>query len=210
MDDQIIIDLGGTPPTPEGADAERKAAEVREYNRDRKRAQRAREKAAREAEEALERLKEACIGPSPEELGAEQQRQRLWRDSLLIDELAQPIRPDTADEDGESYWATCVAPEIELFLDEHQRASGGLWEQFYYQLSETAAGKRVLEFFGVQPLDLSAPVTKEHKYYWVLIQQISGPPIPVFVNMSQAKREAVTALHGVWLTNRAARKDWRP
>lgn len=214
-----------TDPTPEEAQrieaveetrlaADAKLEAKRAYDRERQRAKRQRDREARQADEVAERLREARTEQAAhsEQATLEQERQRRARNANIVAELAKPIQPDTVDEDGNSYWATCVQPEIEAFIDEHQRASGGSWEQFLFRLSESTAGHAVLGFYGVQPLDVpvGGRVSSDSPYFLTLVQQPSGPPLPVFINLTPEERAAIAALHEVWLANREAKKDWKP
>jgi hypothetical protein len=213
MTDQII-DQGGTPPTAEETDRTAAIEARREADRLRKRAQRAREKEARQAEEVTERIREARTEQAAQSQQAtlEEERQRRLRAQHIVSELSELPRPDTVDEDGDSYWAVCVQPEIEIFLDEHQRASAGSWEQFLFELSASQAGRRVLEFYGVEPLDIphGGRVSPGSPFFLTLVQQPSGPPFPVFINLTPGERAAISALHEIWLATRQAKKDWKP
>ena len=193
---------GATPPTPEEA-ARIAAVDARRIaDRDRKRVQRAREKAARESSPAFQkRIREESLA----EITRRQAQERREREALIWGELTPPIQPDEPIEGtGESYWKWFLG-ELEIYIDEQARGAAGSWELFYYRLSETTAGNRVLEFFGVEPLD-----TNDGKFYLALVHQPSGPPVPVFTNLTPEERDAVTALHQVWHMNRKAKKDWKP
>jgi hypothetical protein len=213
MTDQIINEEG-TPPSAE-EQARMAAVEARrEADRLRKRAQRQRDREARQADEVAERIREARTeqAAQSEQATAQREQERRARNANIVAELADPIQPDTVDEDGNSYWATCVQPEVESFIDEHQRASGGSWEHYLFELSSSQAGRAVLRFYGVEPLDipLGGFVHSGHKFFWTLQQRPSGPPLPAFVNLTPEERTAISALHEVWLANREAKKDWRP
>jgi hypothetical protein len=208
MEDQIKNE-GGTPPTPEEA-ARIAAVEARRIaDRDRKRDQRAREKLARESAPGFQkRLRDE----SEAEATRRQAYDRRQREILIVSELTLPISPDEelAETPGKSYWLDYFLPELEIFIAENQRASAGSWELFYYWLSETDAGRRVLEFYGVPPLAIPDVMLSDHKYYWTLVHQPNGGPIPVFVNLTPEERDAVAALKQVWDAGRKARQGWKP
>jgi hypothetical protein len=208
MEDQIKTE-GGTPPTPEEA-ARIAAVEARRIaDRDRKRDQRAREKLARESTPGFQkRLRDE----SEAEATRRQTQERLGRESLILAELSQPISPDEelSEAPGKSYWLDYFLPELEIFITENQRASAGSWEQFYYRLSETEAGRRTLEFYGVPLLAIPDVILSDHKFHWALVHQPSGGPIPVFVNLTPEERDTVAALKQVWDAGRKARQGWKP
>jgi hypothetical protein len=195
------------------AEAEREAAERREYNRIKKAESRAREKAERQrAIESAPGYHQKLAEVNIEAVTLRETQIRRGRDLMLAGELsANPIQKDELI-DGESYWASYVQPEIEIFIDEQERKACGSWEHFYFWMSsdETRAGRKVLEFFGVEPLDLSG-MNADHKFYLTFVHNSEGgPPVPTFVNLSPEERDAVIALHRVWQANRKAKEGRKP
>jgi len=201
MSDQI--NEGGTPPTAEEA-ARIAAVEARRLaDRDRKREQRAREKRERESSP---RYRESQIEESREKAAARRSQEQRNRAALIVSELTPPILPDEELEGspGKSYWADFFIKELEPFIDEHQRAFVGDWERLYRELSLKEAGRRTLEFFGVEPFPLPAGSKLSGGYIVTPTTILNDFP------KSDADSERIAVLKQLWDANRLAKKDWKP
>jgi hypothetical protein len=189
------------------ADAERKAAERREYNRVKKAEQRQREKEARQRElESSPGYREALTKENAEASARRQMKDRREREGLILSELTDPILPDEPLEgsEGKSYWLDYFLPELEIYIDEVRRFSCGDWEKFYRELSLTPVGRLVLQYYGVEPFPLPPDSKLSCGYIVTPTAHLIDFP------RSDADSERIAALKQVWDAGRKARQGWKP
>ena len=188
------------------ADAERKAAERREYNRVKKAEQRQREKEARQRElESSPGYREALTKENAEASARRQMKERREREGLILSELTPPILPDEELEGqpGKSYWLEYFVPELEIFIDKESRFACG-WEKFYRELSITVVGRLVLQYYGVEPFPLPPDSRLSGGYIKTPTTILADFP------KSEADSERIAALKQVWDAGRKAREGWAP
>jgi flagellar biosynthesis GTPase FlhF len=125
------------------AEEDRKAEAKRIADRDRKRSERAVKKSKRDEASLLAQARRHA-----EAQAEDAERRKSERENLIISELTPPT-----DAESDTEYFQWFLGELDIFLFPFEQLKP--FEKFFQHISASPAGRLVLKYFGVEPMDLT-------------------------------------------------------